>query len=141
MDRMYLKDLGLINSEKRKRKLGSNLLMVSLLKKYSRKFLKPSTGTWLSEKTKSYLTQKLSIITRQTYFRRVSIVWNCTRKRSRFWGIRGKYLPSLSKMLTDLIFWYRLSVPSKFIDINSKKGFASSNSSWCWMSSKEFLPA
>lgn len=141
MDRMYLKDLGLINSEKKKRKLGSNLLMVSLLKKYSRKFLKPSTGTWLSEKTKSYLTQKLSIITRQTYFRRVSIVWNCTRKRSRFWGIRGKYLPSLSKMLTDLIFWYRLSVPSKFIDINSKKGFALSNSSWCWMSSKEFLPA
>lgn len=141
MDRMYLKDLGLINSEKRKRKLGSNLLMVSLLKKYSRKFLKPSTGTWLSEKTKSYLTQKVSIITRQTYFRRVSIVWNFTRKQSRFWGIRGKYLPSLSKMLTDLIFWYRLSVPSKFIDINSKKGFALSNSSWCWMSSKEFLPA
>jgi hypothetical protein len=141
MDRMYLKDLGLINSEKRKRKLGSNLLMVSLLKKYSRKFLKPSTGTWLSKKTKSYLTQKVSIITRQTYFRRVSILWNCTRKQSRFWGIRGKYLPSLSKMLTDLIFWYRLSVHSKFIDINSKKGFALSNSSWCWMSSKEFLPA
>jgi hypothetical protein len=88
---MYLKDLGLINSEKRKRKLGSNLLMVSLLKKYSRKFLKPSTGTWLSKETKSYKMQKLSTIARQTYFRRVFIVLSCTRKQSRFRGIRDRF--------------------------------------------------